>query len=212
MRNSIAGEDLRLFIDRIEDRRAAKKEIADEEKLIFAELKAAGYSPSTVRDVLKIRAAKPSDYAEAETLLDTYRAALGMLAEVPLFQSVGLMAVDITARESVIEAFKQLVPATGDITINMGGRPVRLWRDETGAARAEDVIERPASTGGSTTTPRPKREVPDVDADAAEALGGEAAKANQPVITNPFPFGDPRRPRWDLGWRRAAGSDGMGDE
>lgn len=213
MRNSIAGEDLRRYIDRIEDCRARKKEIAEEEKLVFAELKASGYSPATVRDVLKIRAAKPADYAEAEAMLDTYRAALGMLAEAPLFHQVGLMSVDITARESVIEAFKKLVPATGDITINMGGRPVRLWRDETGAARAEDVIERPAPPEAAVDLQerhRRKPVAPDVDLAGAEALGHEAGKANQPVITNPFPFGDPRRAGWDLGWRKATGSDGMG--
>ncbi|MBN9435072.1 MAG: DUF2312 domain-containing protein [Bosea sp.] len=123
MAKNVAGEDLRRFIDRIEDRRAAKKEIAEEEKLIFAELKAAGFSPARVRDVLKIRATKPADYAEAEAMLDMYRSALGMLAETPLFRHVGLMSVDITARESVIEAFKALVPANGDITINMGAGP-----------------------------------------------------------------------------------------
>ncbi len=69
MAKNVAGEDLRRFIDRIEDRRAAKKEIAEEEKLIFAELKAVGFSPARVRDVLKIRATKPADYAEAEAML-----------------------------------------------------------------------------------------------------------------------------------------------
>ncbi|MBN9435071.1 MAG: hypothetical protein J0I45_21775 [Bosea sp.] len=52
--------------------------------------------------------------------------------------------------------------------------------------------------------------MPDVDLAGAEVLGAEAGKANKPVITNPFPFGDPRRAGWDLGWRKATGSDGMG--
>jgi hypothetical protein len=43
-------------------------------------------------------------------------------------------------------------------------------------------------------------------------LGGEAFAANQPIIVNPFPFGDGRRAKWDLGWRKASGTDGMGPD
>jgi hypothetical protein len=45
--------------------------------------------------------------------------------------------------------------------------------------------------------------------DAAE-LGRQAAIAGKPVIENPFPFGDPRRARFDEGWRKEAENDGMG--
>jgi hypothetical protein len=57
-----------------------------------------------------------------------------------------------------------------------------------------------------------KPEPPAVDADGAEVLGRDAFGSNQPIITNPFPFGDPRRPRWDAGWRKASGTDGMGPD
>lgn len=41
-------------------------------------------------------------------------------------------------------------------------------------------------------------------------LGAQAFKDNVAIVKNPFPFGDGRRPRWDEGWRRASGTDGMG--
>jgi hypothetical protein len=50
----------------------------------------------------------------------------------------------------------------------------------------------------------------EVDGDAAESQGGKAAARGARVIDNPYPFGDPRRPRWDAGWRGHARDDGMG--
>ncbi len=45
-----------------------------------------------------------------------------------------------------------------------------------------------------------------------EALGIAAARAGSPIIENPFPFGDPRRARFDEAWRKETGGDGMGGE
>lgn len=53
-------------------------------------------------------------------------------------------------------------------------------------------------------------EVEATDADAG-LLGRQAARDGKPVIDNPFPFGDPRRARFDEGWRSESGSDGMGE-
>lgn len=44
----------------------------------------------------------------------------------------------------------------------------------------------------------------------AEELGRQAAREGKPVIENPFGFGDPRRARFDEGWRKESDSDGMG--
>jgi hypothetical protein len=49
-----------------------------------------------------------------------------------------------------------------------------------------------------------------IDAEGAEELGRAAAREGKPVIDNPFSFGDPRRARFDEGWRRQAQSDGLG--
>ena len=123
------------------------------------------------------------------------------------------MSVDITARESVIEAMKKFVPAGGSIVIEAGGAPVRLVRDADGNVSVTEVIEKPVERGepSSTKAKAPKPDVPKADDDGAELLGRKAYKEDAPIISNPFPFGDSRRGRWDQGWRDESGGDGMDD-
>ncbi|RUV69658.1 MAG: DUF2312 domain-containing protein [Mesorhizobium sp.] len=211
-RNTVSGRQLQDFVERIERVREAKKQLNEDEKLIFAELKAAGFTPARVRDVIKRRAAKPADVEEAEAQLDMYLHALGMATETPLFRSVGQMSVDLAARDEVIAAFKLLVPTEGEIIVKVGAQAVRLYRDKNGEAQAEDVVERPkpASKAASQMPERPKRDVPDVDAAGAKDLGRVAYRENQPITSNPFPWDDKRRSEFDAGWREASGTDGMG--
>lgn len=215
-RNTVSGRQLMGFIERVERIREAKKQLAEDEKLAFAELKAAGFNAPTVRTVLKRRQAKPADLEEAQELLDMYLHAVGMATEAPLFRSVGMMAVDTSARDQVIEAFKQLVPSEGEIIVRIGAQPVRLWRDADGVAQAEDHVEKPKDVARRKSAPglpeRPRRDVPDVDAAGARALGAAAYRDNQPITSNPFPWDDKRRQEFDAGWREASGSDGMGPE
>lgn len=211
-RNTVSGRQLQGYVERIERVREQKKQLAEDEKLVFAELKAAGFTPARVRDVLKRRAAKPADVEEAEAQLDMYLHALGMTTETPLFRSVGQMSVDLAARDEVIAAFKLLVPHEGEIIVKIGAQPVRLYRDKDGNAQAEDVADKPkpASKAASSLPERPRREVPDVDAAGAKDLGKAAYRENQPITSNPFPWDDKRRSEFDAGWREASGTDGMG--
>lgn len=213
-RNTVSGQQLTAFIERIERIREDKKQLAEDEKLIFAELKASGFDAGTVRIVLKRREAKPADLEEAQQLLDMYLHAVGMATEAPLFRAIGMMSVDLSARDQVIEAFKQLVPTEGEIIVKIGKQPVRLWRDKDGEAHAEDVVDAPAAPPRAAAAParRPARIVPDVDAAGARDLGKAAYRENQPITANPFPWDDKRRAEFDAGWREASGSDGMGPE
>lgn len=211
-RNTVSGEQLTRFVERVEALRSSKKQLSEDEALVMAEAKAGGFVPAAIRHVLKVRAMKPTDRQEAEAIVDGYLHALGMASDTPLFRRVGLMDVDITARESVIEALKQFVPENGAITVEAGGRPVRLTRDDTGEVTAAEVVEKPKPPPSTATSPavRERPAPPAVDADEAEAMGVVAFKSNTAIIANPFPFGDARRPRWDAGWRKASGTDGMG--
>ena len=75
------------------------------------------------------------------------------------------------------------------------------------------MAERRKPSSRVQQAPPPSSEpVPDVDAEGAEELGRRAYIANQPITSNPFPWDDPRRPRFDAGWRAESGSDGMGDD
>jgi len=112
----------------------------------------------------------------------------------------------------VIERMKDFVPPAGkgDIVVNMDGKALRLRRDKEGAVEVQEVIEKPVQAATPKAAAAPKAEIPAVDGDGAEALGRHFAKGNKPVISNPFPFGDARRARFDEGWRKETGSDGMG--
>lgn len=214
-RNTISAERLQSYVDRIERVREEKAQLNEDEKLIFQELKSEGFTPQRVREILKIRAAKPGDYDEAKTELDMYLHALGMEREAPLFRAVGLMDVDLTARDQVIEAFKRLVPHKGEIIVKIGKQPVRLFRDKDGLAHAEDVVAATPASTPARAAPMPgraKRDVPDVDEAGAEDLGGKAFKENEPITSNPFPWDDKRRQAFDKGWRDASGTDGMGPD
>ena len=213
-RNTVSGKMLQSYIERLERLGEEKKQITEDEKAVYAEMKASGFSPKVVRLVLKRRAAKPADLEELEAELDMYLNAVGMTTEAPLFRAVGMMSVDLAAREQVIEAFKKLVPMEGEIIVKIGKQPVRLWRDAKGEAHAEDLEDSPppASAPRPAPAPRAPREVPDVDEDGAFELGQLAYQSNEPITSNPFAWDDKRRPKFDAGWRDASGSDGMGPD
>ncbi len=75
---SIAADELRLLIERIERLEEEKKAIADDVRDVYAEAKARGYDPKTMRAVVRLRKMESHDRQEAEALLDTYKAALGL--------------------------------------------------------------------------------------------------------------------------------------
>lgn len=212
--NTIAGEALRAFVERLERIDGEKKQLTDDAAAVMADAKAQGFLPAAIRFIIKKRKMKPSDRQESEALEDTYLHAMGMANETPLFRHVNNMSVDITSREEVIESMKKFVPTDGSITIEAGGVPIRLTRGKDGEVTIIEVVERPPSKPKSPGAKpgAPKAEVPDVDAEGAEALGRRAHKDDVPIINNPFPFGDTRRPAWDKGWRDESGTDGMGPD
>ncbi|MFN2099591.1 DUF2312 domain-containing protein [Altererythrobacter sp. MF3-039] len=69
---------LRLLIERIERLEEEKKGIADDIRDVYAEAKAVGYDTKIMRQVVRLRKMRPDDRAEMETILDTYKAALGL--------------------------------------------------------------------------------------------------------------------------------------
>lgn len=69
---------LRLFFERIDRLEEEKKGIADDIKDIWAEVKADGYDSKIARRVYQLWKMKPDDRREMETLVDTYKAAIGL--------------------------------------------------------------------------------------------------------------------------------------
>ena len=75
---TVAADQLRLFIDRIERLEEEKKGIADDVKDVYAEAKANGYDTKTMRKVVALRKLETHTRQEMDALLETYRNALGL--------------------------------------------------------------------------------------------------------------------------------------
>ncbi|MDG2001904.1 MAG: DUF2312 domain-containing protein [Novosphingobium sp.] len=69
---------LRLLIERVERLEEEKKGIADDIRDVYAEGKAVGYDAKIMRQVVRLRKMQPDDRREMETVLEVYKAALGL--------------------------------------------------------------------------------------------------------------------------------------
>lgn len=115
---TIPNERLTSFIRRIEALEAEKAELAGDIKEVFAEVKASGYDVKVVRALLRERKMDPADLAEQKALLETYRAAVGMLADTPLGKAM--------------ERFVDGVPKDSSVTISAGDTSVTIAKDKDG--------------------------------------------------------------------------------
>ncbi len=78
MSDSIAADELRLLIERIERLEEEKRGIADDISDVYSEAKARGYDAKTMRQIVRLRKMETHDRQEMDAILDTYRAALGL--------------------------------------------------------------------------------------------------------------------------------------
>ena len=79
---SIAGAQLKSFIERIERLEEEKRALGEDIKEVYAEAKGTGFEPKIMRQILKIRKMDKDEHDEQESLLDIYKRALGMLPEI----------------------------------------------------------------------------------------------------------------------------------
>lgn len=77
---NVTADELRQFIERAEQFEREKKDIAEQEKELFAEAKARGYDTKVMRKVIALRKRKPDEIAEEDAVMDMYKSALGMQA------------------------------------------------------------------------------------------------------------------------------------
>jgi len=78
MADIIAADQLRLFIERIERLEEEKKGMADDIRDVYGEAKSQGYDTKTMRAIVRLRKMEKNARDEAEALLETYKAALGL--------------------------------------------------------------------------------------------------------------------------------------
>ena len=78
---------LESFIQRIERLNEEKANITADIKEVYAEAKSSGYDDKIMRKIIAERKKDEADRLEEELLLESYRNALGMLADMPLGQA-----------------------------------------------------------------------------------------------------------------------------
>jgi uncharacterized protein (UPF0335 family) len=214
--NTGSAQELMAFVERREKLESDRRDIGDDIKVVNAEIAASGFDLKTFNAIVKIRKAKPHDLQEAQAMLDIYLHALGMATEPPLARFMKNAAVDKASLDSILEYMEPAVPPSGagHIDVNVAGKTWRLTRDLFGEVSKQEVL-----AGQGERKPAPEKPgkaqkppVPDIDEAGAADLGREYALQNRPVVDNPFPFGDPRRARFDEGWREGNGGDGMGPD
>jgi len=76
---TVAAGQLRALIERIERLEEEKKTLADDIKDVYAEAKGNGFDTKAIRTIIRLRKQDQAERQEAETILDLYKAALGMV-------------------------------------------------------------------------------------------------------------------------------------
>lgn len=76
---TVAREQLRAYIERIERLEEEKKSISDDIRDVYAEAKGNGYDPKVMRHVVKLRKMEAHERQEQDAVLDLYLHAMGML-------------------------------------------------------------------------------------------------------------------------------------
>jgi uncharacterized protein (UPF0335 family) len=74
----ISADRLKSFVERIEKLEEERRAIAGDIRDVYSEAKGVGYDVKTMRKIVSLRRLDAADREEQETLLDTYRHALGM--------------------------------------------------------------------------------------------------------------------------------------
>ena len=80
--DSVAQDQLRAFIERIERLEEEKQAIAGDIKEVYAEAKGNGFDTKVLRTIVRIRKQDHAERMEQEALLELYMSALGM-AQAP---------------------------------------------------------------------------------------------------------------------------------
>ena len=73
-----SAEQLTQFIERIERLEEEKRALMADIKDVYTEAKATGFEPKIMRQVVRLRSMDSDLLSEQDTLLETYRDALGL--------------------------------------------------------------------------------------------------------------------------------------
>ena len=85
--NTIAGDQLKTIVERIERLEEEKKSLANDIRDVYVEAKGKGFDVKALRAIVRLRKQDADKRREHEAILETYMHALGMLSDTPLGQS-----------------------------------------------------------------------------------------------------------------------------
>lgn len=75
---NVTADELRQFVERVEQLASEKKDVADQEKEVYAEAKNRGYDTKVMKKIVSLRKKSREARQEEEAILDMYMSALGM--------------------------------------------------------------------------------------------------------------------------------------
>ena len=76
---TVAADELRQFVERIEQLESEKKDITEQIKEVYAEAKGRGYDGPALRQIVSLRRKDKDQVAEEAAILELYKSALGMV-------------------------------------------------------------------------------------------------------------------------------------
>jgi len=76
---TVAAGQLRTVVERIERLEEEKKTIGEDIKDVYAEAKGTGFDTKAIRTIVRLRKKDQAERQEEESILDLYKAALGMV-------------------------------------------------------------------------------------------------------------------------------------
>ena len=78
MTDNVSAEQLRQLIERVERLEEEKRRTQDDIKDVYAEAKGTGFDTKAIRTIIRLRKKDQAEREEEESVLDLYKAALGM--------------------------------------------------------------------------------------------------------------------------------------
>jgi uncharacterized protein (UPF0335 family) len=88
-----AVSQLKSIIERVERLEEEKKALSEDIKDVYTEAKGNGYDVKALREIVRLRKQDENERREAESIIEVYMHALGMLADTPLGQAALRKAV-----------------------------------------------------------------------------------------------------------------------
>lgn len=91
LRDAVSGDELKSYIERIENLNKQQEEIATDSAEVFKELKANGYDVKTVKAIIARRKLTAEQREERDAIMDQYLRAMGDFASTLLGEAGTVM-------------------------------------------------------------------------------------------------------------------------